>query len=377
MDETLMRKLLAIFTLFSCPLFGQVMQQGIMRSAPPIIFGTINADAVYEGNFSTPGTAMTASIGNSSMSSTFTPTWAAPPASTFSVGANQSICDNLGPIQVNGGGPTFATGALAYNSVAHDDSQTQTYWNLNATYGYAVSGDMTTGVCWVDNQAPFPGTGQGITPLSIFSDNGHYSAPVVSYEIAGVLSVEEETDVTGVGVNSADQVNLPSTPGTYLVSNNWKRASGSGAWGIYSSGATVVGAAGTYCNGTVTGGTFKVKLTATNSIASGDVWMLPNSGTFGSAPTSGTLSSGTATCSGTISITSSVLSGMATACIRTSSGTLLGCVWNPAVAYTSGDYIAFVAIGNGDEQVQSTTSYEQNLLVVWTGTVPLDIYSTW
>src|SRR5579864_8246997 len=83
-------------------------------------WGTLNADLVVNGNASSQGTTITASVLNSlttcggncvvgtSVTATGGPSGGAGTIAGFTVGANQGICSNLGPVQLTNGGTLYA-----------------------------------------------------------------------------------------------------------------------------------------------------------------------------------------------------------------------------------------------------------------------------
>lgn len=98
-------------------------------------WSTLNVDAIISMNTSTPGTTLTAAIGNAgTVSNTCTVgtscTFATVPAG-FTVGANQGTCSNLGPVQMNSGGALYPAQSLNYNNVAHADSANGVILNYN------------------------------------------------------------------------------------------------------------------------------------------------------------------------------------------------------------------------------------------------------
>jgi hypothetical protein len=89
-------------------------------------WSTLPVDLVVSMNTSSPGTALTAAIANAgTVSSDCTVgtscTWGPPTDSSFTVGANQNACSNLGPASLNGGTTTYPAQSLNYNSIAHND----------------------------------------------------------------------------------------------------------------------------------------------------------------------------------------------------------------------------------------------------------------
>jgi hypothetical protein len=364
---------------------GNITQMNGVTISP---YGTIDTDLIYTGNYSTSGTAITGAIGNSStISNNCNPgtcaTWGAPSvASTYYVGANQSACNNLGPVQLNNGGPGYAAGALNYNSVEFENQFA--FWGLTTTI---TTTNLTMGVC----ATPLPTFSSGGIDLIELTDSDGYHVWGQVYPCGdGNYGFHIETSVLTTGGGSTPCVEPGNSlwPGPFLVSMNWNETSnGTGFYGTYASGGSVTGTSGQVCTVSFTGGTTGgyTILQGTNSLTGATVYGIATPGTpWVSAPTSGTLSNGPstagpATCSGTITISGATLGAVATISIHNAStGALIGQTQVPT-GFTSGTGLnnAEIQIGNGENYAGAVTWYFQNLMATWTGTVPQDMYSAW
>jgi hypothetical protein len=239
-------------------------------------FGTITTDLLWTGNSSTVGTALTTAIGNSSMIATncsvgTTSCETESVGKGFTVGANQPVCNNLGPVRVNGGGPATATGGpayyaaqgLAYNNIEFANANNNN--NLTLSWNGSIT-NVTEGHCRY----------YGLTGMTYGDD---YDSQML-FTILGHYIV------------------APQLNGSYIGSAN------------YISGGSISGSAGQTCKASWTSGTGSIALTGTNTIASGTAFTVLTTGSNVQSPvTSATLSTGTATCSGTATITSQVYVG--------------------------------------------------------------------
>jgi len=352
------------------------------------VFGTINVDLVYTGNYSTAGTAMTNAIGDSStVSNNCTPTTCAqwqnlPGGGNFLVGANQSACSNLGAVAVNGGGPTYPAGTLAYNNIEYKNlGDTVVYWNIYLSTGTVSANNLTIGVCL----ASVPSPASLVIDLMELTDTYGGDAWVQAKQCQDSNEgFALESSALTSGGHSSPCIE-PSFPATVLASINYNESqAGLGFYGTYASGGSVTGSTGNICLVNFTGGSFgMVALTGSNSLTGATVYGVATSGSpWGTAPTSGTLangppSGGSPTCSGTITVSGATLSGVATFSLHdATTGTLIG-QEQMAVPYHASPFLDSLYIGNGENYNGSGTWYLQNLLMTWTGTPPQDMYSSW
>ena len=235
-------------------------------------FGIVTTDLLWTGNASTVGTTITTAIGNSSITATNCSVGSSCKTQSvgtgFTVGANQPVCNNLGPVWVNGGGPATATGApayyaaqrLAYNNI--EFANVNSLNNLSLTWSGSIT-NVTEGHCRYF----------GLTGMTWGDD---YDSQIV-WTVLGHYIV-------------APQLNT-----SYIGSAN------------YISGGSISGSANQTCKASWSSGTGTIALTGTNTIASGTAFTVLTTGSNVQSPvTSATLSSGTATCSGTATITSQV-----------------------------------------------------------------------
>lgn len=379
---------LVLFCVASSPAQNGMLLVGTGGGGSSPVFSTLNVDLVYTGNFSTTSTPMTVAIANSSTvsnncavgsGSSTGCNWQTPDTG-FTVGANQSACENLGAIAVNGGGPTYAADALAFHSIEFANNANSTF-QFFFNFGTAPNA-MTVGTCYYVPTGTF--SGDVIDSLFV-EDSVGGAAWVQTRNCAdGNNGFYLETSIGGGGENNGAQCIEPGGtpfPGYYLISENFVETSGAGFYGTYSSGGTVTGTIGLYCNVTFAsggGGTGTIILQGTNSLTGAFVFGTPTT-TWSAAPTSGTLSNGTgaqgAACSGTATFTSATLSGLITLSVHNATtGALIG---QTAVAVPSNSDVNQWFIGNDENYAGSTNWYFQNLIATWTGTPPKDMYGAW
>lgn len=329
-------------------------------------WSTLPVDVVVGMNTSTAGTALTSTIANAGTTSGSctvgtTCTWGTPGAG-FTVGANQNLLTNLGPVQLNGGA-TYAAGTLNYNNIAHNDADN------NTTVQFSFPSGITNVSEGMGMTLGFPDALSGSDwDLSVLFDGaGNFAATQVNNYCFG-----SALGMTGVRIESKGPsgviIHSPCVSITnqqsYYFSTNYNMTNGAGLFANYVSGGAVTGTIEQTCDVTFTtggGGTAVAVLSATNTIA--EFNGVPTT-TWSSAPTTATLSNGTANCSGTITLTSTVM-GLATLYVYTPSGALIG---SPvAVAEPSGNTLNDVLIGNNESGNNSgTTTYFQNLMFDWT-----------
>lgn len=111
-------------------------------------WGTLDADVAITMNTSTPGAAFTTTIGNAGTVSnmctvgnsncTFSGT-----VTGLTVGANQGVGSNLGPVQMNGGGPLYPPQSLNYSNIQHNDNDNGTL-GVIMNFGSGASSHYTT-----------------------------------------------------------------------------------------------------------------------------------------------------------------------------------------------------------------------------------------
>jgi hypothetical protein len=130
-------------------------------------------------NTSAPSTPLTAAIMNAgTVSNTCTVgstcTWETPPSGDFTVGPNQPACSNPGPVSVNNGGPTYAAGELAYNTVGHNDVA----HNTNEILQFSGSGNSVNNIsalmCITTGTPLQSGVGNDWDMFIVFTTAGNY-----------------------------------------------------------------------------------------------------------------------------------------------------------------------------------------------------------
>ena len=101
--------------------------------------------------------------------------WGPPANSAFTVGANQGVLTNLGPVAVNGGS-TYAANTLNYNSVAYntDVAGPGTTVPLNI-YGAPGTATSLSGLVGLTTPPVEPLSGSDMDMLSFLATNGDYA----------------------------------------------------------------------------------------------------------------------------------------------------------------------------------------------------------
>ena len=169
-----MRKLLAaLFFLFFPAICGA---QGQWTTPLPV-------DLVIPMNTSTPGTTLTNAIANAGMvSNNCVPGGGGSTGCSFAitntglkVGANQNACSNLGPVSVNGGGPTYAAQTLNYNNLAMLDSVAFTNPITNINFGSGIRPTNVTMTVCMTLGMPGQANGNDYDTFWIQDGNGHGS----------------------------------------------------------------------------------------------------------------------------------------------------------------------------------------------------------
>lgn len=145
-------------------------------------WSTLPVDLVVDMNTSSPGTALTASIANTGTVSNSCGAgnancqWGTPPTGDFVVGPNQPQLANLGAVSLNNGGPTYAAGALAYNSLGHNDAG----HNTNEVLQFSGSAGSINNLTVLEGIALGPplqsSSGNDWDMMVIFTSSGNYIA---------------------------------------------------------------------------------------------------------------------------------------------------------------------------------------------------------
>ena len=144
-------------------------------------WSTLPVDLVVPMNTSTPGTSLTEAIMNTgtvegaSCNAGTNCSWGPPANSAFTVGANQGVLTNLGPVAVNGG-TTYAAKTLSYNSVAYntDVAGPGTIVTL-AVGGAPGTATSVSGLVGLTTPPVEPASGSDMDMLSFYTTNGDYA----------------------------------------------------------------------------------------------------------------------------------------------------------------------------------------------------------
>lgn len=362
------------------------------------VLPTLDVDLIYgTSNPSTVGTAMTATIGGDSMSSNNCLPgnsssgdgcyWNSPPDSNFAVGASQTGCPNLGPVTLNNGGPTYAAGALDYDSIAFTNaSPGDIYWAFGL--GSSILGSLSNYTVAYCYYTPLTASTLSTSVIDTSEHESGYIANVwAQLKVCpdGNMGWIVETSYPSAQSSYCLEPSSSLFPGAMLVSvNRNSTTQGLSVYGTESSctSCTITGTAADYCYVNFSGGQLGyLELSGTNSIAGSLVVGIATNGSpWGSAPTSGTLANGPsnmgATCSGTGNFSGMTLGGLATLSIHNpTTGALIGQLLI-ADGYHSPAQFGDLNIGNGEDYSGTTTAYFGPVYFQWNN-VQQDFFGAW
>lgn len=141
--------------------------------------GTSATGTAFNAPIAAVGTALTAALTNDGTQSSDCGTddsscqWGAPATGDFVVGPNQPQLANLGPVSINGGGPAYAAGQLAFNSIGHNDAANNTNEFLNFS-GSATSITNVSALAGITLGPPVQDNGSDWDMLGIWTVDGDY-----------------------------------------------------------------------------------------------------------------------------------------------------------------------------------------------------------
>jgi hypothetical protein len=146
-------------------------------------WSTLPVDVLVSMNTSTPGTPLTATIANAgTVSNQCTVgtqcTWdgspGPPQGSAFTVGANQGVLTNLGPVQMTGtGGVLYPASSLKYNNIAQNDSNnTNSYFAMSG--GSGTNATSTSILFGITIGEPYIANGDDWDIAGIWLGTGQY-----------------------------------------------------------------------------------------------------------------------------------------------------------------------------------------------------------
>jgi hypothetical protein len=233
-------KILLAILLLAAPCFGQGQ------------WSTVNADALIQMNTSSPGTTFTTAIGNAGVVSNVCTPGAAGCNFTgtvtgLEVGANQGVCSNLGPIQMNGGGSLLSAESQNYNNIGHLDSSNGTLGVLMNVGGAASSHYVQLTGC-LTFSIPFQNGGfdnDMIMMLESGGSNEYFDMQFADY-CGGVGEPGVRIENRAVSPHSAC-IGLPFGTGsagggsTYYFALTWDMTNGIGLLYIFTPQGTLVG----------------------------------------------------------------------------------------------------------------------------------------
>ena len=329
---------------------------------------TLNVDLAVPMNTSTPGTTLTAAIANAGTASSFCVVgtscfWSgtgggAIPAG-YTVGANQDVCSNLGPVQLSSGGTLYPTQSMNYNNYAHSDTSSNiAQLNLSgvaSTFNHTVTTCITVGV-------PQQSNGNDWDLIMTQDSSGQYA----------VLQLNQAC--TGGGGGSAYGVRIENhavqhspciqliPQQTYFVSMNWDHTNAMSCIWVWTATGGFVGNS---CLANAGGGSgdqiTDVRIVSNENGTDSNTTYFQNTLMQFSAvsPTgTGTFTNGLATVTGT--------------------GFVTGNVWNNAVLNVGGTLYTIAAVQSSTQLTLATTfsgssgsaGYVVELPLFWTQTDP-------
>jgi hypothetical protein len=225
-----MKKLL-VCAFFLCLPYSFCFGQG---------WSTLPADLVVELNNSSSGAALTGAILNAgTVSNTCTVgsscSWGTPASGggyspTFLVGPNQSTLKNLGPIQLNNGGPLFAASSLLFNSIGHQDGDPGAGSNVQMTF----PGGITKVAGLVGITLTMGASETNANDFDIFgfwqTPNGNYSMLQLNAQTASTACTGIPGGTIGIRLEGKPTIHTPciplTAPGSYFATQTWDLTSG-------------------------------------------------------------------------------------------------------------------------------------------------------
>ena len=216
-------------------------------SAPVVTQDALFADALVTMNTSSPGTAITTTIGdagtvcgsNCAVGSTLTWNGAWTGGSSpqdFTVAANQGACSNLGAVQMTGGS-LYAAQSLNYYSAAHNDADN----NTNAGLGFSGtpgSATVIAALACITLGPPAQDNGNDWDIFSIASTTGNYYMAQLNSECPGGGEYGIRMEVKPTALTSCIAI-TPQT--TIWVALACDFTTGYGAMWVYTAGGTLIG----------------------------------------------------------------------------------------------------------------------------------------
>ncbi len=210
-------------------------------------WGTLNVDTLVTMNTSSPGTAVTAAIGNAGTvcggkcAVGKSVTWSGEPAggtpAGFTVGASQGACSNLGAVQLTGAGTLYAAQSLNYSSAAHNDAEDGTDGSLNFS-GTPGSAPVVSALTCVKLGPPAQKNGNDWDILGMFSVLGNYAVAQLNSNCAATGSYGIRIEVKPTAHSSCITI---SPQGTYYVNIATNFTTGYTVMWVWTATGTLVG----------------------------------------------------------------------------------------------------------------------------------------
>ena len=209
-------------------------------------WSTLPADVLVSMNTSSPGTAITTSIGNGgtvcgsncTVGSTLSWNggWTGSSPQDFTVAANQGACSNLGPVQMNGGS-LYPAQTLNYYSAAHNDADN----NTNAGLGFSGTpggATVVAALACITLGPPTQDNGSDWDIFALASSSGNYYMAQLNPACpgSGEYGIRMEVKPTA---HSACIAIPPQT--TIWVALACNFTTGYGAMWVYTAGGSLIG----------------------------------------------------------------------------------------------------------------------------------------
>jgi hypothetical protein len=205
------------------------------------VWSTLPVDVVISMNTSTPGTTLTAAIANAgTVSNTCVPgstcSFASVPAG-WTVGANQGVFSNLGPVSLNNGGATYPPQSFSYNNLAHLDSANSNISNF--AFSSAVGTNFSILVGFTLGM-PVQANGNDYDLIMVQDASGLYDDMQIS-EGCGGSNGTFGVRIENHAVAHSPCIRLSAAPSSYYMATNWDTANGMACLWVWTPQGTLVG----------------------------------------------------------------------------------------------------------------------------------------
>jgi sugar lactone lactonase YvrE len=204
-------------------------------------WSTLSADVVIPMNTSTPGTTLTTAIANAgTVSNTCVPGSTCSFDSVpdgWTVGANQGVFSNPGPVQLDNGGTLYPAQSLNYNNLAHLDSANSTindfvFSNAAGNY-FSILAGFTLGM-------PLQSNGDDYDLIMVQDGSGLYDDVQVS-EGCGGSDGAFGVRIENHAVQHSPCISLSAAPSSYYMATTWDTVDGMACLWVWTPQGTPVG----------------------------------------------------------------------------------------------------------------------------------------